>query len=171
MDKATLATLTVPERALVAQTEPAHLNGLDEDEVGELLTRVRRARNKYSTLYRRQASAGVTTRGQRAGASARASRDRDKAEVFEVALGRVSSRLATLARQSAAALKAERLAAARAVKGSPRSRTAAPAKKSDGSATATTRRGDAALDSPVRKKTAASTRATGARKQAKRDSR
>ena len=41
-------------------------------------------------------------------------RDRGKAEVFELALARVSRQVAVLAGQAAAELKAERLAAARA---------------------------------------------------------
>ena len=49
----------------------------------------------------------------RAAASSKNQRTRAKAEVFEDALARVSRRLAALARQSAAELRAERLAAAR----------------------------------------------------------
>jgi len=64
-----------------------------------------------------------------------------KAEAFEETLARVSRRVATLARQAAAALRAERLAAARA------------------------------LRSPRTEKQRAGTLASGARRQAKRDSR
>ena len=49
----------------MAATETAALALLDEDAVGELHGRVRRARNKYSGQYRRGASAWVTKVGAR----------------------------------------------------------------------------------------------------------
>jgi len=101
MDRATLATLSLPERQLVEQTQVAALAGLDEDETAELLIRVRRTRTKYTKLYRRQASAQVSSDAARGAASAKNRRTRDKAEVFEDALARVSRRLAALARQQA----------------------------------------------------------------------
>ena len=113
MNRAAIATLSLPERLLIEQTEPKALAALDEDEAGDLLLQVRRARNKYSKLYRRQAGAQVATDASRAKASAKNQRTRDKAEVFEDALARVSRRLAALARESAAELRTERLAAAR----------------------------------------------------------
>ena len=61
MNRAAVATLSLPERLLVEQTEPKALAALDEDEAGDLLLQVRRARNKYSKLYRRQAGAQVAT--------------------------------------------------------------------------------------------------------------
>jgi len=45
------------ERLLVAETERARLAVLDEDAAIELETRIRRARNKYVSQYRRAASA------------------------------------------------------------------------------------------------------------------
>ena len=94
-------------------TEPAALATLDEDEVGDLLVRVRRARNKYSTNYRRQSSKRVVAKGSRGAARGSSNKTAMKAEIFEDALARVSRRLAALAKQSASDLRAERLAAAR----------------------------------------------------------
>ena len=59
MTKAMLAALNDSERLLVAETEPRELNDLNEDEVVELHTRIRRARNKYVGQYRRGATARV----------------------------------------------------------------------------------------------------------------
>ena len=84
----------------------------------------------------------------------------------------MSRRVAALARQSAAALRAERLAAARAAKAARRpSADAAPAADRKGPAVTAERTGDRALHSPASKKRRASTRAAGARQQAGRDSR
>jgi hypothetical protein len=95
-----------------------------------------------------------------------------KAEAFEEALARVSRRVATLARQSAAELRAERLAAARAARQAhgPGAH-AAPAAGRQGPAVTAEPTGDRALHSPASRKRRASTRAAGARQQAKRDSR
>ncbi len=174
MDKASLNMLTAAERALVAQTETKHLRQLDEDELGELHARVRRARNKYSKLHRRQASAQVVADSARGAGLKKNRRTAAKAEIFEGALARVSQQLAAAARKSAADLRAERLEVARASKGAPPrgdNRSARRAASTDGAATATTRGGDAGLASPASKRATASTRATGARRQAKRDSR
>ena len=46
MDASLLSTLNVTERLLVAETEPATLELLNEDDVVELHRRIRRARNK-----------------------------------------------------------------------------------------------------------------------------
>ena len=113
MNKAMLSLLSEPEVLLVRATEPAALATLDEDEVGDLLVRVRRARNKYSTNYRRQSSKRVVTKGSRGAARGSSNKTAMKAEIFEDALARVSRRLAALAKQSASDLRAERLAAAR----------------------------------------------------------
>jgi hypothetical protein len=96
-----------------------------------------------------------------------------KAEAFEEALSRVSRRVATLARQAAAELRTERLAAARAAKQGrgPGAGPAAPATSRKGPAVTSQRTGDRALRSPASEKRRASTLATGARRQAKRDSR
>jgi hypothetical protein len=111
-----LAVLNDAERLLVAETERAKLAALDEDAAIELETRIRRARNKYVSQYRRAASAAVIEHGGRGKARPENKLALMRAEAFEEALSRVSRRVATLARQAALELRAERLAAARAVK-------------------------------------------------------
>ena len=120
MNKAVLHSMTDAERRLVAETEPAAIADLDEDELLELHTRIRRARGKYVKNYRRAASAKVGARGSRGKAFAGSQRDRDKAEVFELSLARVSRQVAKAAAQAAAELKEERLAAARGATGTRR---------------------------------------------------
>jgi hypothetical protein len=96
-----------------------------------------------------------------------------KAEAFEEALARVSRRVATLARQAAAALRAERLAAARAARQGrgPGTGPAKPAAGRKGASVTAEPTGDRALRSPRTEKQRAGTLAAGARRQAKRDSR
>ena len=173
MNKSLLAVLNDAERLLVGETERAELAALDEDAAIELEARIRRARNKYVGQYRRGASAAVAEHGGRGKARPENKRAAMKAEAFEEALSRVSSRVAALARQSAAQLRAERIAAARAVKQgqAPGARAAAPAAGRKGAAVTTAATGDPALRSPAMAKRRASTRAAGARQQAKRDRR
>jgi hypothetical protein len=109
----TLSMLNEVEQLLLRECEPASLAAMDEDELDELHDRVRKARRKYTKLYRRRAGEQVGTDASRARASAAHARTRQKAEVFEDALARVSRELAKAAAASAKALKAERLAAAR----------------------------------------------------------
>ena len=113
MAKATVTSLTDKERALIAETQPARLRELDEDQLVELHTRVRRARNKFVTLHRRETGDQVIEAGGRGIVSAGPRRSASKAEIFEDALARVSSSLARAARRSAADLRAARLAATR----------------------------------------------------------
>jgi len=167
VNRAAIATLSLPERLLIEQTEPKALAALDEDQAGDLLLQVRRARNKYSKLYRRQAGSQVVKDASRAKASAKNQRTRDKAEVFEDALARVSRRLAVLARESAAELRTERLAAARRA-GAARGSSSRGRAAADGAVGDVGRSGG---KTPASRKRTASTRATGARRQAKRDSR
>ncbi|MEO6820962.1 MAG: hypothetical protein ABI468_00220 [Candidatus Nanopelagicales bacterium] len=175
MNKSMLAVLNESERLLVAETERAELVQLDEDEVIALHARIRKARNKYVGQYRRMASARVVDRGARGEARPKNKRAALKAEAFEEALSRVSQRLGVLSRQAAAELRTDRLAAARGVKASAPVRPAAAAKGTAGARSRRTvtdnPRGDRALRSPVSKKQNAATKASGARRQAKRDSR
>lgn len=173
MNASLLAVLNDAERLLVAETERARLAELDEDAAIELEGRVRRTRNKYVSQYRRSASAAVLEHGGRGKARPENKRALLKAEAFEESLSRVSRRVATLARQSAMELRAERLAAARAAKRGrgPNPGTAAPAARRTGPTVTGEPTGDRALRSPAAKKRRASTRAQGARQQAKRDSR
>ncbi|NYJ08478.1 hypothetical protein [Petropleomorpha daqingensis] len=119
--QATLNSLTEAELLIARSTEPEALAELDEDALLELHDRVRRARKKYLGQYRRRAAAAVEDVGGRGKAYAQNQRARDKAEVFEDALARVSTAVAKAARRSAAALKTERLAAARTAVPAPRS--------------------------------------------------
>src|SRR5215468_6583272 len=173
MNKSLLAVLNDAERLLVDQTGRAELAALDEDAAIALEARIRRARNKYVGQYRRAASAAVAEHGGRGRARPENTRAALKAEAFEEALSRVSRRVAALARQSAAELRAERLAAARAAKQgqAPGAREAAPTAGPRAAAVTGEPTGDRALRSPVMAKRRASTRAAGARRQAKRDSR
>lgn len=164
---ALLNSLTEAELALVARTEPERLAPLDEDDLVELHTRVRRARNKYVKVYRRQAAASVEDAGGRGKAYARNARRRAKAEVFEDALARVSEHLAVAARASAQALRAERLATAqRPGNPVPEDRPGRPADERRAA-----QKLDRRPDHGGLPKRHASTKATGARRQARRDSR
>lgn len=169
MNKAQLHVLTDAEALLVRETEKAALAALDEDALVELHTRVRRARGKYVGQYRRGAAARVAGVGGRGKANPQNQRARDKAEIFEDALSRVSAALAAAARASAAALKAERLEAARAASGNPRA--AAPRAAGGKAAAASAAKGKTGTPAPVTRKKNASTLASGARRQAARDSR
>lgn len=166
MNKATFHSLTALEQQLILETEAPRLHELDEDGLIALHDRVRKARSKAVSQYRRGASARVQAKGargkQRVGGP---NRDALKAEVFEDALARVSARLAKLARQSATALKQERLAAARGeqTSGSPR--------PSSGTVTGDPSATRARQKPPVEKKTQASTKSAGRRRQASRDAR
>jgi hypothetical protein len=179
MNASLLAVLNDAERLLVARTERAELAALDEDAAIELETRIRRTRNKYVGQYRRGASAAVAGHGGRGKAAPENTRAAMKAEAFEEALSRVSRRVAALARQAAAQLRAERLAAARAARTSrapragqrPGKRAAAAAGARKGPGRSAAPAGERALQSPVSKRARASTRAQGARRQAMRDSR
>ncbi|HTY70957.1 MAG TPA: hypothetical protein VMI11_00865 [Actinomycetes bacterium] len=169
MDKATLAVLNDSERRLYLETERAALEALDEDGVLALHDRIRKARNKYTSQYRRQASARVGQAGGRGKARPTNTLARSKAEAFEDALARVSRRLTALARQEAARLRSERLAAARAEK-VPAVRPPTP--RASGGRDVTDRpRGDRDLRSPASAKRRASTKAATARRQAARDGR
>jgi len=168
-----LAVLNNAERLQVGQTERAELAALDEDAAIELEARIRRTRNKYVSQYRRTASARVADEGGRGKAAPENKRAAIKAEVFEEALARVSRRVAALARQAAANLRAERLAAARAARQGhgPGAGSATPAVIPKGPMVTGEPTGDRALRSPRTEKQRASTLAAGARRQAKRDSR
>ncbi|QDP98796.1 hypothetical protein FOE78_13480 [Microlunatus elymi] len=159
-----IRTMSEAERQLLAETERDQLSGLDEDDLLELHARVRRARNKYSKLYRRRAAEKVGEVGGRGKAYGQNQRDRDKAEVFEDALARVSRQVAAAAKQAAAELKAERIEAARSNGSGP----AAPPPKQPA-----TPKGRARVHQKTTGglKKDADSRAKGVRRQAKRDNR
>jgi hypothetical protein len=112
MKKKLLAMMNDAEQELLRDIFERYLADLHEDDLVDLHTRVRRARNKYSKLYRRRSAAKVQADKGRAKASAANQRTARKAEIFEDALAKVSRQLARAARASAEELKAERLAAA-----------------------------------------------------------
>lgn len=163
MDAQLRAMLNESEQELLRAAEPRELKRLDEDELAALHDRIRRARNKYSKLYRRRASSQVSTDRARARAHAAHVKAARKAEGFEDALARVSRRLADLAEVAAAELKAERLAAASKSKTTPRS-SVATSERSPSSTTRATR-------TPATEKRRASTKASNKRSQAARDRR
>ncbi|MEU8607553.1 hypothetical protein AB0C29_06095 [Actinoplanes sp. NPDC048791] len=164
---ALLSSLTEAELSLLRETEQARLAELEEDALVELHTRIRRARNKHVKVYRRQAAALVGEVGGRGKARPKNTRKRAKAEVFEEALATVSQHLAAAARVSAEALRAERVAEDRQEQRAP----SPPRSKSRPGTVLGPQRTDRRPDSPDLRKRHASTRATGARRQARRDSR
>jgi hypothetical protein len=165
------AALNESERLLIADTHPAALADLDEDQAIELEGRIRRARDKYVSQYRRSASARVAEHGARGSARPENARAAAKAEAFEGALSRVSRRVAVLSRQ-AAALRAERLDAARAAKQPdwPGAGEMVPRQRGQGPTVTPEPTGERALRNPASVKRRAGTLAAGARRQAKRDS-
>ena len=166
MNQALLNSMTVAERRLIAETSRDAMADLDEEELLALHARIRRARSKYVSVYRRKASGAVVKRGGRGFSYPKNQRDRGKAEVFETALASVSREVGVRASQSAAELKASRLAAARSGSSGP-----SRAKKRAASATKPASRPRGAKKTTGGLKKDASTRAVGARRQAKRDSR
>ncbi|MFG1815422.1 hypothetical protein ACGFIF_16755 [Kribbella sp. NPDC049174] len=166
MNQGLLNSLTDAERRLVAETERDVLKGLDEDELLDLHQRIRRVRTKYVKNYRRGASAAVAQAGGRGKSYPRNQRDRDKAEVFETVLARVSREVATAAKRASMDLRSERIAAARSTTGGG---VPVPV-DGDRPAPEGSRRPRATKTTGGLKKDASS-RAAGARRQAKRDAR
>jgi hypothetical protein len=168
MDAAMLAVLNETEKLLIAETDREALAALDEDAAIELETRIRRARNKYVGQYRRAAAARVAEHAGRGSARPENVRAAQKAEAFERALSQVSRRVGVLAGQSAAALRAERLALARAAKehDRPGAGEMVPRQRRPGPAAPA----DRAPRTPASERERAQTRAAGARQQARRDS-
>jgi hypothetical protein len=161
-----LNSLTEAELLLVRETDRDRIAAMDEDTLVELHVRIRRARDKYVKLYRREASSKVAEYGARGKARPKNTRNLGKAEVFEDALSRVSRQLATAARASATALKAERLEMARQARNMA---PPAPPKKTTNRAPAAARRPASKPESASLRRRQASTLAKGARRQAKRD--
>ena len=168
MNKATWAMLNEREKELLRHADVSSLALLDEDELIELHTRIRRARNKYATLYRRRASSQVKEDASRVKAHAQHARTAAKAEAFEDALARVSGALAKAARSRAAALRAERLRAARR---QPAPARREPTRKARARSSSGARAGAKHRRTPVSKRASASARAATRRAEATRDSR
>jgi hypothetical protein len=160
--------LTKNQADLVRETEPHRMEALDEDTLLDLHTRVRRARSKYVKLYRQTGAQRVGMKGARGHARPGNAANGAKAEVFELALARVSARLEVVARAAAEELKNERLAAA-AVRSSTGPGTTKGAGGADGSAKASTRRRATKTTGGLKRD--ASTKSKGKSRQAKKDAR
>ena len=155
------AYLTEQQATLVRQTLPDELAALDEDNLLDLHGRVRRARTKYVKLYRRQGASLVADKGGRGAARPANRTAAAKAEVFELALARVSAQIDVVARAAAEQLRDERLAAARPPAYPSPDGVASPASPTGRSPARTTKTtGGLKRD--------ASSRAEGARRQARR---
>ena len=172
MDESLRAVLTEAELLMVDETDRDALTMLDEDEAIELETRIRRARDKYVSQYRRSASAAVAEHGGRGAARPQNARALAKAEAFERSLSSVSHRVSVLANKSAAQLRAQRLAAAKAAKQDdwPGAGGRVPRQRRQGPEVTPEPTGERALRNPASEKERAGTMAGGARRQAKRDS-
>ncbi len=174
MNPTELALFSAPEQTLLVATEPARLALMSEDELGDALLLVRRARNKYSKLHRRQASNTVAEVGRRSATQSQNLRTLRKAEIFEDALARVSRAYAGAAKAAATQLKSERLALAKAATvPAPAAPKAAKSTAKSAQTKGTTAAGRgvvpaSATASPARR---GSSKAQGAKRQAKRDSR
>lgn len=175
MAKATFNVLSEKDKQLVLDTEVRALRKLDEEALLALHARVRRARNKHTKLYRQGAAGKVQAKGARANASKAHARDRARAEVLEEALARVSRRLAAVAHTTAEELKATRVAAARkqakakrAAKEQAKAKARKAAAKKKPTPKAAPRK---SKQTPVAKKARAGSKASGKRRQAKRDRR
>ncbi|MFE3544076.1 hypothetical protein ACFXK0_14025 [Nocardia sp. NPDC059177] len=161
-----LNSLSDDEYVLVRKTKKSQMAKLDEGDLIGLHSRIRRARNKYVKLYRREGAAKVEAKGARGSGKSANKRNAGRAEVFEDALSRVSRQLAKVAKQSARELKEERLARAR--KNAP---SFSEIDSTDGKVSSAGRiRVDETRDSSGRKKYEASSAAAGARRQAAKDS-
>src|SRR5262245_39071107 len=139
---------------------------MDEEALIALHARVRRARDRFVQLHRREVAEQVGVTRARGTASVAPRRSASKAEIFENALARVSSSLARAARATAASLRAERLAAARST--ARPAATQEPAKAPTPTKAAAPR---ARNRPPIERRVTAGTRASNARRQAKRDQR
>ena len=154
------------ERDLIRELDPDRMHALDEDDLLALHRRIRRARNKHTTNYRRKAAVDVVEVGARGAAHPKGGKSRLRAEVFEEALSLVSARLAAVAHEQAEELKRERLERARSA------RSAGPephGPDSDGKVPDSGRLREHSKHSGQLKRDASSI-AQGARRQAKRDS-
>lgn len=170
MNPTELALFDSKEQTLLVATERNRLVEMSEDEIDDIFALVRRARTKYTKLYRRQSAANVAASSARAGTATSNQRTKRKAEIFEDALARVARALAAAAHHTATELKRERLDAARAAKGAP----AGPTGRGEGSRSRPGA-GASAKGSPSGRSTTkgrqASRTASGARNQARRDAR
>lgn len=151
---------------LIRELEPARLELLDEEGLLQLHKRVRKARNKYTTNYRRKAADEVLEAGGRGAAANKSDKARARALVFEEALSIVSTELARVAHEAAEELKDERLERAGADK------STGPESSGTGTkSTTTSGRTRSHQKTTGGVKRDASSRSQGAQRQAKKDAR
>ncbi len=153
------------ELDLIRELEPERLAELDEDGLLALHKRVRRARKKHTTNYRRGAAGKVAEAGGRGAARPASDKARGRAYVFEEALAIVSDELGRRAHQEAEALKDERLAKAQA------GRSTGPDSQGATGATASKARTRTHSKTTGGVKRDVSSRAQGKARQAKKDAR
>ncbi|WP_309476777.1 hypothetical protein [Arthrobacter sp. ISL-95] len=151
---------------VIRELEPARLELLDEDGLLKLHKRVRKARNKYTTNYRRKAADEVLVAGGRGAAANKSDKARARAFVFEEALSIVSNELARVAHEAAEELKDERLERASAGKSTGPESTGTGSPSTDDSGRA---RSHQKTTGGVKRD--ASSSSQGARRQAKKDAR
>ena len=84
------------ENSLIDQTSPHRLAEMDAKSLKDLQARLRKAREKNSSLLRREGAARVQAEGGRGAAEPANQRRSDKVDVLEEALGRVGDRLDAL---------------------------------------------------------------------------
>ena len=162
-----IGSLTTAQADLVRETEPGRMAALSEDDLLDLHARVRRARNKHVGLYRRQGAGLVAAKGARGFARPANRTNAERAEVFELALARVSARIGVVAKAAAAELKQQRLSAVAAAKAGSGPETAPP--QAARTPVPSTRRRTTKTTGGTKRD--AASQAAGARRQAKRDSR
>jgi hypothetical protein len=123
MDIPAGVNLTAEEEGLLKESHRAiSADPLDAERLGDLGHRLRKAKDKYTGLFRRQAAARVQVDKARGEAADSNLRTEAKAEVFAAALDEVETAIDRAHRQEEQAaahahdeLAAERIAAARAV--------------------------------------------------------
>lgn len=163
--------LSRSEKDLVLAARPKELAKLDEDELIELHTRVRRARNKYSGMHRRKTSKQVGKDRARGKAGKKHAKVVGKTEVFEDVLSRVSRALSVEARRNSDALRDQRLAAAGTGKGNKSAKKVAKNKrkhKNKGKASHAGPNDRSRDKAPIEKRSTASQRSAKRRHEARR---
>jgi hypothetical protein len=85
--------LTPSEYKLIGESHPDALARMDENQLKDLQSRLRTAREKNFSLLRRQGAARVEAEGARGAAQPANERRGEKVEVFDEALARVDLRL------------------------------------------------------------------------------
>ena len=85
--------LTQQEASLIGESHPEVLERMDEQQLKDLQSRLRTARDKNFSLLRRQGAARVEAEGARGAAQPANERRGEKVDVIDEALARVKQRL------------------------------------------------------------------------------